>query len=120
MPRYAFLCTIDETKLDLFRKLRGEHYGFLIAQQQHIVFGGPARVAEGGPPETMIIVAEAASLADAEAFIANEPYNKHGGFKHVAVRPWSQVMPELEPGSLVRTYEAEQASGENGPSVRPV
>ena len=109
MPRYAFLCTIDETKLDLFGKLRGEHYGFLITQQQHIVFGGPARIAEGGRPETMIIVAEVASLADAEAFIANEPYNKNGGFKHVAVRPWSQVLPELEPGSLDRAHEAEHA-----------
>ena len=111
MERYAFLCTIDETKLDLFVRLRGAHYGFLIAQQHRILFGGPARAAEGDRPETMIIVAEAASPGDAEAFIADEPYNKNGGFKHVAVRPWSQVLPELEPGSLKRTFEADQALG---------
>ena len=113
MSRYAFLCTIDETKLDLFGRLRGEHFAFLLAQRDRIVFGGPARVTEGGRPETMIIVAEAASLAEAEAFIADEPYNRNGGFERVAVRPWSQVLPELEPGSLMRTYQAERASGKD-------
>ena len=57
----------------------------------------------------MIIVAEAASLADAERWIASEPYNAHGGFNGVVVRPWSQVLPEPEPGALAATLEAERA-----------
>jgi hypothetical protein len=40
-------------------------------------------------------------------FIAAEPYNKHGGFSSVLVRPWTQVLPEREAGELQRIYEAE-------------
>ena len=109
MGLYACLCSIDESKLDLFGRLRADHYGFLIAQRKRILFGGPARVAEGGRPETMIIIVEANDLADAEAWIADEPYNAHGGFKVVAVRPWSQVIPEAEPGLLLRIRDEEQA-----------
>jgi uncharacterized protein YciI len=105
MSLYACLCTIDEGKLDLFSRLRADHYGFLIAHQRRIRFGGPARVAEGGRPETMIIIVEANDQADAEAWIAGEPYNAHGGFKVVTVRPWSQVIPEPEPGLLVRIHD---------------
>ena len=113
--RYALLCTIDSNKLALFATLRAEHYRYLIAHRKSIVFGGPARVAEGGWPETMIIVVEAPSLVDAERFIAGEPYNSHGGFSHVAVRPWSQVIPEAKPGALEKVLEAElvRNGGEN-------
>ncbi|MBV9748600.1 MAG: hypothetical protein JO157_07290 [Acetobacteraceae bacterium] len=105
--RYAMLCTVNPSKLDLFAALRAEHYRFLIARRDQIVFGGPARAAEGGRPETMIIVVEAPSQADAERFIAEEPYSRHGGFSHVVVRPWSQIIPEAEPGALERILEAE-------------
>jgi len=71
--------------------------------------GGPARVAEGGRPETMIIVAEADSQAAAEAWIGREPYNSNGGFTSVVARPWSHVIPELDPGALERTRADELA-----------
>jgi uncharacterized protein YciI len=116
MGRYACLCTIDEAKLDLLSKLRADHYAFLVAEQHRIHFGGPARITEGGRPETMIMIVEAANLADAEAWIAGEPYTAQGGFKVVAVRPWSQVIPETEPGLLLRTRDEERArrGAENG------
>ena len=114
MGLYACLCTIDAEKLDLFGALRGEHYAFLIAQQHRIRFGGPARVAEGGRPETMIIIVEASDQADAESWIASEPYNVHAGFSTVLVRPWSQVLPETEPGLLARTSEEEARKRASG------
>lgn len=106
MSRYVCLCTVDDAKLDLFRDLRASHYAYLLGAQDRIVFGGPARVAEGGAPETMIIVVEAASLSEAETFIAAEPYTAHGAFAQVVVRPWSQVLPEETPGGLRETYGA--------------
>eukprot|EP01035_Chromulina_nebulosa_P064986 gene64986-biopygen47581 len=111
MALFACLCTIDEARLDIFGCLRADHYDFLVLQQQRIRFGGPARVADGGRPETMIIIVDAADLADAEAWIASEPYNAHGGFSQVVVRPWSQVIPETEPGILARTRDAEAEIG---------
>lgn len=105
--RYALLCTIDPDKLDLFGTLRADHYDYLIKERGRIAFGGPARANEGGRPEMMIIIVEVASLAEAEAFIANEPYNHAGGFSKVIVRPWSQVIPEAEPGALLAARDEE-------------
>ncbi len=107
MSLFAILCTIDQDRLDLFGTHRDDHYGFLIAHQHRILFGGPARSMEGGTPETMIIVVQAADQRDAETFIAAEPYNRAGGFGSVVVRPWSQVLPEVEAGALARVHLAE-------------
>ena len=57
----------------------------------------------------MIIVIEAASADAAEVFISAEPYNRNGGFSHVSVRPWNQVIPEAVSGDLKRTLAAERA-----------
>jgi len=109
MARYAILCTIDATRLEVFGRLRAAHYRYLMDHRDAIAFGGPTRFAEGGRPETMIIIFEGCSITEAERFIANEPYSSHGGFSQVVVRPWSQVLPEVEPGALERTYREEMA-----------
>ena len=108
MGLYACLCTIDAARLDLFAALRADHYDYLETHRERIRFGGPTRVAEGGRPETMLIIVEAADLAEAEAWIAAEPYNARGGFSGVVVRPWNQVIPETEPGLLARTRDEER------------
>ena len=110
MSRYLLECTIDADKLDVLRTLRAEHYAFLVDNRGSIVFGGPARGHEGGAPETMVIVIEAATLDDAQEFIAGEPYHRHGGFTTVRVRPWSQVIPESDPAGRRRTLEAARAA----------
>lgn len=109
MALFVCLCTIDADRLDLFGRLRGDHYAFLVAERHRIRFGGPARGTEGGRPETMIIVVEADDRGDAEAWIAREPYNANGGFSHVAVRFWTQVIPEPEAGALELTLAGERA-----------
>ena len=108
MTRYLIEATIDEAKLGLLTALRAEHYEFLIAHRDQIVFGGPARGTEGGPPETMVMIVEAGSIAAAQRFIAGEPYHRNGGFSAVRVRPWSQVIPEIAGQSLQTTLDAER------------
>lgn len=107
MQAFLILCEVDPIRLELFGRLRAEHYAFLLQEQHRIVFGGPARSAIDGPPETMLIVVTAPALDDAETFITREPYNAHGGFRKVTVRPWSQVLPETETGALARTLATE-------------
>lgn len=103
-------CTIDPAKANVLAALRAEHYEFLIAHRGDIVFGGPARACPGRPPQTMVIVVEAASNEAAEAFIDAEPYNRNGDFARLIVRPWSQVLPEISSGSLQKTLGAERAA----------
>ena len=96
---------------------RAEHYEFLIAHQDDIAFGGPARADRDGPPQTMVMVVRAASATAAQAFIDAEPYNRSGGFTSVRIRPWSQVLPEPTPGSLRRTLDAERAARPEPPTA---
>ena len=110
MARYLLECTIDPTKMHVLAAKRAEHYEFLIARERDIVFGGPARAREDGPPQIMLIVVEAASMQDAQAFIDAEPYNSSGGFSSITIRLWNQVIPELAAGSLQRTLDAERVS----------
>lgn len=118
MARYLLECTIDPAKLDIFAARRARHYEFLIAHQSSIVFGGPARAQDDGPPQTMLIVVDAPSAEDARAFIDDEPYNRSGGFSSVIIRPWNQVIPELETGSLQRTLDAERSAQRPSGDVR--
>ena len=62
----------------------------------------------------MIIIAEAENAAAAAAWIAREPYNANGGFASVVALPFSQVIPELEPGALARTRAEELAKRGGG------
>jgi uncharacterized protein YciI len=119
VARFLLQCVIDQQKLDVFARLRADHYAFLIAQQHKIVFGGPTRTSDGGPPHTMIIVLESATADDAHAFIAAEPYNANGGFSEVVVRPWTQVLPETHAGELQQTYAAERRRAAAGEPERP-
>ena len=109
MARYLLECTIDPARLAVLAAERAEHYEFLIAHRAEIVFGGPARINADGPPQTMVIVIDADSESAARAFIDAEPYNRHGGFSAVTIRPWTQVLPEPSPGSLQRTLDTERA-----------
>jgi len=111
MSHFAILATIDQGQIEALKRIRPEHYRYLLANQSMLVFGGPTRTPEIQIPETMIIIVNAPDIAAAEAFIAAEPYNRNGCFSHVAVRTWSQVMPEAEPGALARTVEELERAG---------
>ncbi len=56
----------------------------------------------------MILFTRFATAAEAQRFIALEPYTASGAvFASVDVRPWAQVLPEPEPGALVAAIARE-------------
>jgi len=103
MNCFAILAQVDQAQMDALKRLRPEHYRYLQAHQGQIKFGGPTRTPATGIPEVMIIIFMATDQSSAEAFIQSEPYNRNGCFKHVDVRAWSQVLPEVAPGALAQT-----------------
>jgi uncharacterized protein len=93
-------CEIAEDALPHLKALRLRHLEYIAQHRDLILFGGPARRADG-MPETMVIVLATDDRAAADAFVASEPYAASGVvFASIAIRPWSQVIPEPHPGAL--------------------
>lgn len=102
-------CRIAAGALPHLVALRLVHLEYIAAYRDRILFGGPIRDAEGRP-EAMVIVLRDTDAAQAQAFIAAEPYNASGKvFAEVTIRPWSQVLPEAEPGALAAAIADERA-----------
>lgn len=57
-----------------------------------VLHGGPTLTADGGRMNGSMLVVEAASLADVQAFMAADPYSKAGLFETVEIRPWKWGM----------------------------
>jgi len=63
-----------------------------LATQGRLVLAGPFADQSGS-----LIVIDADSLAEAEAFAQGDPYTIHGIFQQIEVHPFTQVFPELLP-----------------------
>jgi uncharacterized protein len=99
--RFALQCVLAENVNEKRLALRTTHLKYLEANKQHIFCGGPT-VDQNGQPEMMLIILNAPDLPSAEAFIQAEPYNQAGVFEQVTIREWRQVLPEVQPGALLR------------------
>lgn len=111
---FAITCTVAPGALPHLRALRAEHLAYVEAHLGLILFGGPARGADG-TPETMLIVVKTEDRQEAEGFIHREPYTASGVvFSDVLIRPWSQVVPEAAPHALRDAIEAERRAKRAG------
>ena len=99
--RFAIQCVLAENVNDKRLALRSTHLKYLEAHKDSIFCGGPT-VDRDGQPEMMLIIFNAPDLSSAEAFMQAEPYNHSGVFARVTIREWRQVLPESEPGALLR------------------
>lgn len=99
--KFALQCTLAKDSNDKRIALRTEHLRYIEAHKEQIFCGGPT-LDESGHPEMMLIVLDVPDLASAEAFINAEPYNCSGVFERVTIRQWRQVLPESQPGDLLR------------------
>lgn len=85
---FVIYCLDKPDSADLRLKTREAHLAY-VSQSGAAVRAGGALFAEDG--ETMVgsmLILEAESLSDAEAWSANDPYRKAGLFEKVDVRPW--------------------------------
>ncbi|MBV8707298.1 MAG: hypothetical protein JO182_22785 [Acidobacteriaceae bacterium] len=103
---FTILCTFRPGGQAEAKQRRLEHYEFLRRVKDSIVEGGPLL----GPddfPAAMLIVVDRDSPEAAHAFIAEEPYTKHGLFESVLIRKWSHVIPEPTPDFIEAEYRKE-------------
>ena len=86
--------------LEIRRRVRAEHLARarVLADAGRMIVGGPCPAIDSPDPgpagfSGSVIVAEFASLDDARAWIAADPYVSAGVFESWAVRPFLKVLP---------------------------
>ena len=80
--------------LDLRLSTRPAHLAYLESQGARLITAGPLLSDDGQTPLGSLLLFEAESRADAEAFAAGDPYAGAGLFESVAIRPWRRVFPK--------------------------
>ncbi|WP_397448916.1 YciI family protein [Pseudomonas sp. NA-150] len=89
---FAVFATDNPGTQALRQRLRPLHRAHLRAPDAHHVvvrLGGPTLDEEGSAMNGTLLVIEAASLPEVEAFMQDDPYVQAGLFSHIEIRPWN-------------------------------
>ena len=87
MPLYVISWTDRPNALEARMAAREAHLAYVRGQGDKLKLGGPFLDQDGQMAGSMIVL-EADSLEDAQAFHANDPYKLAGLFDRSEVRPW--------------------------------
>jgi len=88
---FAVFATDRPDSLALRQRLRPSHQAHLRAPEMHRVIvwlGGPTLDDAGEAMNGTLLVIEAGSLPEVEAFIQEDPYVRAGLFATIQIRPW--------------------------------
>ena len=108
--KHIILCKLKSNSEAPRKALRLKHLEFMQEHKADIVAGGPA-LTESNVPWTMVLCTNFVEKKQADDFIRAEPYTASGQvFESVEIHPWSQVLPEPQPGSLATEIEKERAA----------
>ncbi len=91
MPLYTVTARDKPDGFDLRAATRAAHLDWLAGSAIPVKLGGPWMDAEGRSVGSLLIV-DAADLAAARAWAAEDPYDKAGLFADVTVEPWRLVV----------------------------
>ena len=97
---YAIIATDKPNSGARRTKTRSLHMAYIkpLMDAGHVILAGPHPAIDSPEPSPTgmtgsLIVAEFASLADAEAWASNDPYRTDGVFDEVVVKPFIRVFP---------------------------
>ena len=88
---FALICEDKADSESLRKATRDDHLAYIA--QHDIRLAGPMLSDDGTRMIGSIILLEAESLAQAQAFAAGDPYGLAGLFESVTIRPFRQVIP---------------------------
>ena len=72
---------------------RPAHVEYLKTHVDKIVAAGPTLAEDDEGMIGSVLILQFDDLAQAEAWAANDPYNKAGLFRSVTITPWKKVFP---------------------------
>ena len=85
---FAIVVTDKPGRNPLRLETRPTHLTYIKQHIDKIKFAGATLTEDGAMATGGLIIYEAASYADAEAFTRNDPYAQAGLFDTVSVKPW--------------------------------
>ncbi len=98
---YAITCEDVEYSLETRKVMRPAHLARLetLQNEGRLILAGPHPAIDNEDPgpngfSGSLIVAEFASLEDAQAWANDDPYLLEGVYKHVTVKPFKKVFPQ--------------------------
>lgn len=97
---YAIISQDVADSLDKRLSVRPQHLERLeqLKQQGRLILAGPHPAIDSADPGPAgftgsLVIAEFATLTEAEAWAAADPYVKAGVYAHVTVKPFKKVLP---------------------------
>lgn len=102
MSQFFAIFATDKPDLEILRKqIRPQHRQYLREPHPHRVvvrLGGATMNSCAQVMNGTLLVVEAGSLHETEAFFADDPYVRAGLFERVEIRPWSWGLgnPQME------------------------
>ncbi len=89
MPYFAVICRDKPDSLPLRMATREAHLAY-ASQGSKVFLGGP--LIEDGQMAGSMAILETADLAEAQAWVAADPYSKAGLFETVTISEWKRVI----------------------------
>lgn len=89
---FAVFATDKPGQLEVRERIRPAHRQYLRNPAPHPVvvrLGGPTLDQFDGDMNGTLLVIQAASIEDVQAFLADDPYSQAQIFERVEVRPWN-------------------------------
>jgi uncharacterized protein YciI len=90
---YFIYCTADPDKVHLRDALLTAHQTYVRQQRDAVVFGGIVP-SESRPFEKVCYFVDVASAAEANAFVARDPYSVI--YSHIEIMPFQQRIPHAD------------------------
>lgn len=85
---FALICTDKPNASALRADVRSKHLAYIDANKARVKIAGPFTSENGATMLGSLIIVEAADMAAARAFAANDPYALAGLFAEVEIKPW--------------------------------
>ena len=90
---FILYCTDKPNHEQVRIDTRQAHLDYLNEFKDRVVMAGPSQTDDGEHMTGSLLIMDFANRTLAEAFAANDPYNKAGLFESVDIRRWKKVIP---------------------------
>ena len=91
---YVIHCIDKPGKSEVRAAHRTAHLGYLTTYEGKVFLAGPTLSEDGETMTGSLLILDFEDRAEAEVFVAGDPYNMAELFESVTIQPWKKVLPQ--------------------------